>query len=320
MTVVDAINGLFAAHPQRDFIVISHAVDRDLHLELSGALAVAEKAENCTVFLTTFGGDPDGGYRIARCLRHSYKHVRLVVPSYCKSAGTLIAIAADEIAMGDLGELGPLDIQVLKGSELQENSSGLDIMQALQQLTSHTEDTFHRLLVQTRNFGLSTKLCAEFAADVASGLMAPLIGQIDPIRLGEMERATRVAFDYGSRLNAYAQNLTAGALGRLIMQYPSHGFVIDRREARELFKRVSHPSEAEQTFVDSAWARLHRPAEIDPVVFFQSQHQKGADNERADEEGQPEEAADPGGEGEANVPPPNDVPELPRAEPAGGQG
>lgn len=276
-----AIEGLRAADPNRDYLVISHSVDRSLHHKLSRLLAAKQKHEKVTVFLTTFGGDPNGGYRAARCLRHHYKHVRLAVPSYCKSAGTLIAIAANELAIGDLGELGPLDIQVRKGSELSEQSSGLDIMQALQAVTSHTQDAFHKLMIGTRGYGLSTKLCAEFAAAVSAGIAAPLISQIDPIRLGEMQRATRVAYEYGERLNAYAGNLRPGALQRLVGQYPAHGFVIDRKEANELFVNVTKLNDAEIAFSAQFWSVLELQGTIDPeMIEFQPQAPEGDHDEQ----------------------------------------
>lgn len=248
-----AIADLLSDDPNRDYLAISHSVDRRLHYKVSRLIETQGKHKACTVFLTTYGGDPNGGYRVARCLRHHYTHVRVVVPSFCKSAGTLIAIAANELAIGDLGELGPLDIQVRKGSELQESSSGLDIMQALQAVTLHTQETFHRIMIGTRGFGLSTKLCADFAAQVASGIASPLISQIDPIRVGEMQRATSVAFEYGQRLDEYSKNLRDGALERLISEYPAHGFVIDRKEAGELFKSVRGLSKAEGAFCSAFW-------------------------------------------------------------------
>jgi len=248
-----AIIALLESSLDRDFIVINHRVSRDLHYKLSRLLEEKAANDRCTVFLTTRGGDPNGGYRVARCLRHYYKHIRLVVPSRCKSAGTLIAIAADELAIGDLGELGPLDIQVQKGSELQENSSGLDIQQALQAVTTHAQDAFYRLMLSSRGLGLSTKLCAELAATVTNGIVHPLMGQIDPIRVGEMQRATRVALEYGQRLNKYSSNLRDNSLERLIGDYPAHGFVIDRKEATELFENVGPMSPEEQQLSEVFW-------------------------------------------------------------------
>lgn len=265
-TFDEAVAGLHAADSERDYIVISRPIERSLHIALSKRIEQYKQNKKCTLFLTTYGGDPAAGYRIARCLRHHYMDVRLAIASKCKSAGTLIAIAANELGIGDLGELGPLDIQVKKATELWENSSGLDIQQALQTVTEHIEITFHRTLANTRNAsGLSTKLCAEFASQVAAAIAAPLFSQIDPVRLGEMQRATRVAYAYGQRLNQYSSNMREDALERLISDYPAHGFVIDRKEAGELFNRVSPLTEPERVFSEAAWSYL---SEQDDLLWF----------------------------------------------------
>ncbi|MGN6705287.1 MAG: hypothetical protein ACTHJO_04450 [Rhodanobacter sp.] len=264
-TFEEAVAGLHAAAPERDYIVISRPIERSLHIDLSKLVERYKQNSKCTLFLTTRGGDPAAGYRIARCLRHHYQDVRLAIASKCKSAGTLIAIAANELGIGDLGELGPLDIQVKKATELWENSSGLDIQQALQTVTEHVQSSFHRTLVETRNAsGLSTKLCAEFAGQVAAAIAAPLFSQIDPVRLGEMQRATRVAYSYGQRLDKYASNMKEGTLERLISDYPAHGFVIDRKEAAELFHRVSPLTEPERVFSDAVWHVLFEQADFGP--------------------------------------------------------
>ncbi|MDW3683360.1 hypothetical protein RA280_16725 [Cupriavidus sp. CV2] len=245
----NAIEVYLSQNVDRDVIVISQGITRDLHRALTQKVRANQRHEKCTLFLTTYGGDPDGAYRIARCLRHHYKHLRIVIPSYCKSAGTLITIVADELVIGDLGELGPLDIQVLKNSELSERSSGLDIIQALGAARQHAQDAFHAGLINIRNSArLSTKLAGEFAATIAVGVAGPLYAQIDPIRLGEMQRAMRIAHEYGQRLNRYTNALLEGALDKLVADYPAHGFVIDRKEASELFRTVKKPTEAEDNF------------------------------------------------------------------------
>lgn len=266
--IVQAVQGLHAESPQRDFVVISSPITRDLHGQLSGLLRDHQEHSSATVFLTTYGGDPDGGYRIARCLRHHYGDgLRVVVPSWCKSAGTLVAIAADELGIGDRGELGPLDVQVFKGSELQERSSGLDITEALGVIGNHVRWGYHGMLREARQMGLSTKLAAEMAAHIGAAIAAPLLNQVDPMRLGELQRATRIAWDYGTRLDQYSQNLKEGALQALIHGYPSHSFVIDRKEACSLFKRVSPLTQAERQFVDAAWHAVETQTGDEPVIL-----------------------------------------------------
>jgi membrane-bound ClpP family serine protease len=98
--------------------------------------------ERGTLVLSTLGGDPHAAYRIARFLKYCYKRFYLYVFGYCKSAGTIIALGADEIIMSVRGELGPLDVQMIKPDEFTERSSGLDISIALEEVASRAFGTF----------------------------------------------------------------------------------------------------------------------------------------------------------------------------------
>ena len=85
--------------------------------------------------LVTLGGDIDAAYRIAQYLRESYtEKLTVLVPSMCKSAGTLVCVGAHELVIGESGELGPLDVQVREKGELFSFHSGLAIPQALDYL------------------------------------------------------------------------------------------------------------------------------------------------------------------------------------------
>lgn len=253
------------AHPERDFLLLSASITRKLHRELVQLFAAGRRHSRCTIFLCTLGGDSDAGYRIARCLQEYYQHIRLVIPSYCKSAGTLIAIGAHELAIGDLGELGPLDMQIAKPNELNERGSVLDVTEALNAISLHISDLFLGTLFDIRKNGyLSTLVAARFAARIAASAIAPLYSQIDPVRLGAIQRAVRVAEHYGRRLNHASAALLPDALDRLIGNYPSHSFVIDRAEAAELFRHVECPSSEEVAICDTLWEFLSGPAEISP--------------------------------------------------------
>ena len=275
-----AFETLVDSTPDRDILLISQPISRELHFSLSKLLASGQQHKKCTLFLTTRGGDPDGAYRIARCLRHHYKHIRLVIPSLCKSAGTLIAIGANELVIGDLGELGPLDIQVNKASELEERSSGLDIIQALEATQNHAREAFHNTLIEIRRGGrLSTKLAGEFAATIAIGVAAPLYNQIDPNRLGEMQRAMRIAHEYGQRLNRASNALKDGALEALVAAYPSHSFVIDRKEASELFTSVQKPTKEEGDFCHILWNVLGEQSGHGPDFIRKERADQGENND-----------------------------------------
>lgn len=206
---------------------------------------LTKKASSQVVLvLATPGGDPHAGFRIARALQHIYNGFEALIPRYCKSAGTLIAVGAKKLYLDDMSELGPLDIQVKKGDELFGRSSGLDIFQAVNFLQAQAMSAFRSYLFElTGPAGLSTKVGSNIASSLACGLLEPIAAQIDPLKLAEMQRATDIAFEYGKRLNdhEHSANLQPDGLAKLVSGYPSHGFVIDRKEARTVFLRVEKP-------------------------------------------------------------------------------
>lgn len=232
------------------------------------------KRNNVILFLTTNGGDPDSAFRLAACLRRNYKKFTACVFGFCKSAGTLAALGADEIVLGDLGELGPLDVQLTKPDELIPTSSGLDIFQAMGVLTNSAFEAFQQYLVNiiaNSDGHISAKTSAEIARELAVGLFAPMTGQIEPERLGEVQRAINIANVYGDRLNQKGRsNLKKDALERLVQGYPTHGFVIDIDEARTLFNNVRQADilESETAGFFSLRRQASEPVIMDLVATF----------------------------------------------------
>lgn len=217
--------------------------------------AKKNKSDHALLYLITRGGDPNAGYRIARALCHAYgsANLRVAITSDCKSAGTLICIGAGGLVIFDKGELGPLDVQFKKQDEMFQQSSGLDILRGMTYLRGEALDSFKDYLVEINiGSGLSTKTASEIASKLVIGLFEPMFAQIDPVRLGEMNAALQIAAEYGTRLNEKASSLQAGALSKLIHDYSTHGFVIDRSEARKLFNHVSAPTPAEIAFGEFA--------------------------------------------------------------------
>ena len=204
-----------------------------------------KKSEKAVLLISTPGGDPHAGFRIARALQHTYEGFDALIPGSCKSAGTLIVIGARKLYLDDMSELGPLDVQVKKSDEVIGRNSGLDILQAVNYLQSQAMNAFRGYLLElTRDAGLSTRVASDIASKLTTGLYEPVFAQIDPMRLAEMQRAMEIAFAYGERLNEKSANLKLNGLSRLVTGYPSHGFVIDRKEAKTIFTLVEKPKGA----------------------------------------------------------------------------
>lgn len=190
--------------------------------------------ENFCLFLCTGGGDPDAGYKMAKYIKNHYKKFILYICGYCKSAGTLIALSADEIVMSFQGELGPLDTQTSKRDELVFQSSSLDLLTAYEYLAGNSQEIFENhfinLIIKSKG-AITIKTAADIAGKMANGVLSPILEQIDPLRLGEIQREIRIAYDYGMRLCDNKRVVKS-----LIYDYPSHSFVIDLQEAKAIFE------------------------------------------------------------------------------------
>jgi len=224
------------------------------------------RKENIILMLTTNGGSPDAAYRMARCLKRQYKKLILYIYGVCKSAGTLVSIGADEIILSDFGEFGPLDIQLGKKDELFETISGLNITQALASLDIRAQNVFRSTLIDLKSGSrgqLSTKLAAEIASNLATGLYEKIYAQIDPAHLGSIERSIQIASDYGTRLKT--NNVKQGTIDKLVNGYSSHNFVIDIEEAKLLFENVRMPNDVEEELAGCLFHLTRDPAERSAV-------------------------------------------------------
>lgn len=195
----------------------------------------------CIVVLATPGGSASMAYRLSRAMQRNFDDVCIAIPWICKSAGTLLCLGANSLMFGENGELGPLDVQIPQKDELVGYSSGLTPLHALSVLQQHSfdyfEDAFLEIIQRSRG-QISTTKAARIAIRLTVGLFGQIYSQIDPLQLGKTTRDMNIAQVYGERLSAVSQNLKYGALNRLLVSYPEHGFVIDGKEAEELFKNV----------------------------------------------------------------------------------
>src|SRR5688500_5732755 len=103
-------------HARRsDLFVFGGASDETSAARVVEKLSRRESRKpNASLFLTTNGGDPHAAFRMAKALQRFYRKTRLLIVGPCKSAGTLMALGAHEVAFAPTGELGPLDVQLNK--------------------------------------------------------------------------------------------------------------------------------------------------------------------------------------------------------------
>jgi hypothetical protein len=98
------------------YVAETAALVRDDVVPLMDLLHRVPVGASVDFLLHTTGGDIDAADKIVRILRRragASGELRVVVPDYAKSAGTLIALGADIIVMSDSSELGPIDPQIV---------------------------------------------------------------------------------------------------------------------------------------------------------------------------------------------------------------
>jgi ClpP class serine protease len=103
-------------HRQERRSLLGFPVSRYINLEDAQTIiaAIKETPPNKPIdlILHTPGGLVLAAMQIARAVEAHPARVRVIVPVYAMSGGTLIALAANEIVMGEFSVLGPIDPQL----------------------------------------------------------------------------------------------------------------------------------------------------------------------------------------------------------------
>src|SRR5260221_4220544 len=164
--------------------------------------------KNVVLFILSRGGEGEPAYQISKtCKSFASQKFIAVVPRHAKSAATMIAIGADEIHMGLLGQLGPIDPQI-------GGLPALGVSQALRTIASVAQ-----------KYPGSAEMFAKY---LRQALTVEQIGYCDRISESAMQYAQRLL----STKPALASSSSRIAR-ELVYEYKDHGFVIDLDEARK---------------------------------------------------------------------------------------
>jgi len=175
------------------------------------ATASFQERKPILLVLYSTGGEIGSAYLIGQLCREYTKDTFIItVPRQAKSSATLLCCAADEIHMGSLSELGPIDPQIEGMPALGLKASVTHICDLVKE-NPHASDMFSKYL----NLSL------------------------DPVQLGYYERVAESAAHYAERLlKTHVSNLKRqpSEIARLLVYtYKDHSFVIDKNEALQIF-------------------------------------------------------------------------------------
>jgi len=101
---------------------------------------VKEENRNLHLLVHSPGGGVSSSYMIARMLRDTFKDITSFVPYTAASGATLITIGSDQIVMGELSKLSPMDVRVQREGE-EEPTSILSLLRGYTRLSKEYSTT-----------------------------------------------------------------------------------------------------------------------------------------------------------------------------------
>jgi hypothetical protein len=189
------------------------------HLEMFGG------CEQIDLFLYTRGGDILTPWRLAHLIREYTNRFAVLVPFRCYSAGTLLCLGADEIVMGKMSELGPIDPSVVNAFNPQDPNN------PSAKIPVNIEDVYSYLALAGEKAGV----CSTDQQVKAFTLLAE---RIHPLALGNVHRNYLLIRSLAKKMLALHQlPLKEGRIEHIVDNLTeklyAHNHMISRREAMD---------------------------------------------------------------------------------------
>jgi hypothetical protein len=187
------------------------------------------------LYLYSQGGDTIVPWRLVNLVREFCDEFCVLIPYKAHSAATLIALGADEIVMGPMSELSPIDPSI----DTPYNPPGPDTPQVRNQLS--VEDVAGYI-------SLARELVEIKDQDNLIQVLERLSKNIHPLALGAVYRTHCLIRLLASKLlelhmiEASDAQRIPSIVNNLAEKLYYHNYLISRHEAKNLGLRVSNPS------------------------------------------------------------------------------
>lgn len=193
------------------------------------------RVERIDLFIFSLGGDTIVPWRLVNLIREYCDTFSVLVPYKAHSAATLVALGADEIVMGPMGELSPIDPSI--GTPF--NPPHTD-NPSRPKLEISVEDVNGFINLARDRIGITEQ---EHLIRVFEGLGHHL----HPMALGAVYRSQAMIRLVAAKLLAFHlkaedAHRIAKVVDNLAEKLYYHNYLISRREAAELGLRIINPS------------------------------------------------------------------------------
>ncbi|MBU2603827.1 MAG: hypothetical protein KKA32_16985 [Actinobacteria bacterium] len=223
------------------------------------------RVERIDLLLSTHGGHTTAPYPIVNLLREFCTHLAVLVPRTALSAGTMIALGADEIVMGPLGCLGPVDPTVNNefNPEIDVTRSGSGPSEKRRLGISVEDVAAYFDLVRTK-LGDSDAVMTE--------ALRALTVTVHPLALGNVQRQYLLIRNLASNLLALHMDATEdkARIDRIVdlltEKLYDHNYQIYRSQARDLIGLpVKDPSEKTDPLMAELYSQYRSALQLDSL-------------------------------------------------------
>lgn len=195
------------------------------------------RIDRLDLVLVTSGGAVTVARRIALLLREYVEHLTILVPHKARSAGTLLCLSADELLLGPMAELGPIDSHIGSANPIPPDAPSLISAEDIRAFRYMAEDWFGITREEDR-----------------LQVLALIAQRIFPTSLSSFYRFDKLVRQIATELLAYQLNdveddVRKKIIDQLVEGYYAHDYVFSRTEMRELGLRVRCASVEEETLL-----------------------------------------------------------------------
>lgn len=187
------------------------------------------------ILLYTGGGDTLAAFGISRLLREYCKKTGVLIPFRCHSAGTLVALGADEVVMTRSATLTPIDPSLVGPL-----GPAIEVAPGQRQMVPLSVES-------VRGYeGLVTKDWDMKDQEVRAAAFKALVDRVHPLALGDVYRARqqieRLARTLLQEHRKDEENI-AKIIRTLTQELGSHDYPVSRNEARKLLGSQLAPAD-----------------------------------------------------------------------------
>jgi len=178
-----------------------------------------EGIQNLILCINSFGGGVSSSFKVAYTIRKNFDKIIVFVPHIAASGGTLIALTGNEIVMGDMSSLTPLDIQMERGGKM------------------------YSVNAMIRSFGALNEFFEKVAEEDAPYPWKAMANKLDPVEFQEWIDASSLMELHAKKILEMNESFKENAdliISRLTSGYPVHSYTITMEEAKEIFGEYIH--------------------------------------------------------------------------------